>query len=109
MCRRLGKTKVSELKELFARFDKYDNGWVDCADLPNVFMTYLGYRHPPKRITDEAQKLVTTYTAVEIGEFTAIFANFSDLEEEDMTVKFIEAHGVDAPPIETLPEGTAWH
>ena len=26
-----------------------------------------------------------------------------------MTVKFINAYGVDAPPKDQLPEGTAWH
>merc|ERR1719258_723906 len=67
-------------------------------------MTYLGYRHPPKRITEAAVKLVTTYTAVEVNDFFACFLNFCELEEEDMTIKFIEAHGVDAPPKDTLPE-----
>jgi hypothetical protein len=96
--KRLGRKKCAELKDLFAKFDKYDNGWADCADLPNIFMTYLGYRHPPKRICANAVKLVTTYTAVEYNDFLGCFLNFCELEEEDMTIKFIEAHGVDAPP-----------
>jgi Ca2+-binding EF-hand superfamily protein len=107
--KRLGKKKCAELKELFAKFDKYDNGWADTVDLPKIFMTYLGYRHPPTEITANAVKMVTTYTAVEVAEFMACFLNFCELEEEDMTIKFIMAHGVDAPPKETLPQGTAWH
>jgi hypothetical protein len=81
--KRLGKSKCAELRELFAKFDKYDNGWADCVDLPNIFMTYLGYRHPPTRITAAAVKMVTTYTAVEIGDFFGCFLNFCELEEED--------------------------
>ena len=53
-------------------------------------MTYLGYRHPPKRITENAAKMVTDYAAVEFSDFLAVFLNFCELEEEDMTIKFIE-------------------
>ena len=35
--------------------------------------------------------------------------NFSALEKEDITTKFIAAHGVEAPPQEELPPGTPWH
>merc|ERR1719487_2599569 len=94
--KRLGKKQCQELRELFDKFDKYENGWSDVTDLPKIFMTFLGYRHPPTDLTAAAVAMVTTYTAVEYADFLKVFCNFCDLEEERMKKIMAEAHGEDA-------------
>merc|ERR1719487_2166802 len=94
--KRLGKKQCQELRDLFDKFDKYENGWSDVTDLPKIFMTFLGYRHPPQELTQNAAAMVTTYTAVEYVDFLKVFCNFCDLEEERMKKIMAEDYGEDA-------------
>jgi Ca2+-binding EF-hand superfamily protein len=93
--RRLQKHQIKQLQDLFDKFDKYKNGWADITDLPKIFMTFLGYRHQPTELTQQAVKMVTTYTAVEFSDFLKVFCHFCDCEEERMKKLLADEYGED--------------